>query len=311
MKMLAPPSLRSMRGLPCCMVRITSAPSMRSYHWAVASGLAVRKWMWSQVYAAMVRSPSSIRWLFDGRRLLFAALRRDDTDAKPGEDFLVVLAKRGRGRVDARPAMGKGERRERHAETALQSRGSGMAVDDAAGRKLRVGQRLAHGAHARGRDVARLQELLPFIRRARQHDLRKHGDLAIMVGIALVVAALDHVRAPDHRPQPALLAQIAGPQHDEPVLGLEGPVRRMGMAVAVRLGMNAVAQISRQMRANEDHSHIEHGHVDALAASGALALEQGRGQGEGAGHPGRVVDRRRAEFDRVNVLGPSHRHDAG
>jgi hypothetical protein len=43
MKMLAPPSLRSMRGLPCCMLRTTSAPSMRSYHWAVASGLGVRK----------------------------------------------------------------------------------------------------------------------------------------------------------------------------------------------------------------------------------------------------------------------------
>ena len=43
MKMLAPPSLRSMRGWPCCMLRITSAPSMRSYHWAVPSGLVVRK----------------------------------------------------------------------------------------------------------------------------------------------------------------------------------------------------------------------------------------------------------------------------
>src|SRR5262245_57314540 len=54
MKMLAPPSLRSMRGLPCCMLRITSAPSMRSYHWAVPSGSVVRRWMWSQVYLAMV-----------------------------------------------------------------------------------------------------------------------------------------------------------------------------------------------------------------------------------------------------------------
>ena len=30
MKTSAPPTLRSMRGLPCCMVRITSAPNMRS-----------------------------------------------------------------------------------------------------------------------------------------------------------------------------------------------------------------------------------------------------------------------------------------
>src|SRR6266403_2750683 len=183
MKMLAPPSLRSMRGLPCCMVRITSAPSMRSYHWAVTSGLAVRKWMWSQVYLAMIRPPYGVRRLLDGRRLLFAAHGRDGTDAKLGEDFLVVLAERGRGRVDARAAMRKGEGRERHAEAALQSGGGGVAVDDAAGCKLRVGKRLAHGAHARGRDVARLQELLPFIRCARQHDLRKHGDLAIVIGV--------------------------------------------------------------------------------------------------------------------------------
>src|SRR4029077_2237673 len=152
--------LRSMRGLPCCVVRITSAPSMRSYHWAVASGLAVRKWMWSQVYLAMVRPPYGVRRLLDGCRLLFAALRRDGADAKLGEDFLVVLAERGRGCVDARAAMCKGEGREGHAEATLQSGGGGMAVNDAAGRKLRVGERLAHSPHARGRNVARLQELL-------------------------------------------------------------------------------------------------------------------------------------------------------
>src|SRR5437763_9163397 len=241
MKMLAPPSLRSMRGLPCCMVRITSAPSMRSYHWAVVSGSAVRKWMWSQVYVAMVRAPIRCSILFDGRRLLFAALRRDGADAKLAEDFLVVLAERGRGRVDAGAAMCKGEGRERHAKAALKSRGGGMAVDDAAGRKLRVGKRLPHSAHARGRDMARLQKLLPFVRCARQHDLRKHGDLAIVISVALVVAALDHVGAPEHRPQPALLAQIAGAQHDESVLGLERTVGRMRMAVPVRLGMDAVA----------------------------------------------------------------------
>src|SRR5262249_51102072 len=57
MKMLAPPSLRSMRGLPCCMLRTTSAPSMRSYHWAVRSGSVVRRWMGSQVYLAIVSLP--------------------------------------------------------------------------------------------------------------------------------------------------------------------------------------------------------------------------------------------------------------
>src|SRR5258706_15207446 len=102
MKMLAPPSLRSMRGLPCCMVRITSAPSMRSYHWAVTSGLAVGKWMWSQGYLAMIPPPYGVLRLLAGRRLLFAGHRRDGNDPKPGEDFLLLLADRGGGRVDWR-----------------------------------------------------------------------------------------------------------------------------------------------------------------------------------------------------------------
>src|SRR2546430_16485046 len=101
MKMLAPPSLRSMRGLPCCMVRITSAPSMRSYHWAVASGLAVRKWIWAQGYLAMIRPPYGVRRLLDGRRLLFPAHGRDGADAKLAEDLLIVLSQLGPGRVDS------------------------------------------------------------------------------------------------------------------------------------------------------------------------------------------------------------------
>src|SRR5262249_58674230 len=63
--------------------------------------------------------------------------------AELGEDFLVVLAECGRGRVDARTAMGEGERGQRHAEAALHSGGGGMAVNDAAGRALRVARPLA------------------------------------------------------------------------------------------------------------------------------------------------------------------------
>src|SRR5262245_19107303 len=61
MKMLAPPSLRSMRGLPCCMLRMTSAPRMRSNHCAVASGSGLRRWTWSQVYVdILVFSPQLV-----------------------------------------------------------------------------------------------------------------------------------------------------------------------------------------------------------------------------------------------------------
>ena len=42
-----------MRGLPCHVLRITCAPSMRSNHCAVASGSALRRWMWSQVQVGM------------------------------------------------------------------------------------------------------------------------------------------------------------------------------------------------------------------------------------------------------------------
>src|SRR5215470_12277749 len=115
MKMLAPPSLRSMRGAPCCMLRITSAPSMRSYHCAVASGLVVRRWMWSQVYLTM-------SWLL--RELFVRNPRSGDAGAPRamaglGENLVLVVAERRRRRIDPRAAMGKGEGGERHAEAAF------------------------------------------------------------------------------------------------------------------------------------------------------------------------------------------------
>ena len=96
-----------------------------------------------------------------------------------------------------------------------------------------------------------------------------------------------------------------------PSLVDERAVGRVRMAVAARLGMHAVAQIAGEMRAHQDHRDVEHRHVDALALAGALALEQRGGQRESAGHAGGVVDRRRAELDRMHVLGAGHRHDAG
>ena len=54
-------------------------------------------------------------------------------EAELGEDLVVVLAERGRRRVDPGPAMGKGEGGKRDAEPALHAGGAGMAVNDAAG----------------------------------------------------------------------------------------------------------------------------------------------------------------------------------
>jgi hypothetical protein len=57
-----------------------------------------------------------------------------------------VLAERWRRRNYAGAAVGEGERREWHAETTLHSGGGGVVVDDAAGRELRVGDKLSvHG----------------------------------------------------------------------------------------------------------------------------------------------------------------------
>ena len=75
--------------------------------------------------------------------------------------------------------------------------------------------------------------------------------------------------------------------------------------------MRAVAQIAGEMRGHQDHRDIEHGHVDALALAGLLALEQRRRECERTAHARRIVDRRRSELDRVYVLRASHGHDAG
>src|SRR6266566_7409583 len=71
--------------------------------------------------------------LLDGRPLLLVARcrRRMVGQSEFGENLLVVLAERGRRRIDARPAMGKHEGCERHAEAALYSRDGGVVVNDA------------------------------------------------------------------------------------------------------------------------------------------------------------------------------------
>jgi hypothetical protein len=62
-----------------------------------------------------------------------------------------------------------------------------------------------------------LQKFFPFLGAAREHDLRQRRDLAFVIGVAFLIAPLDHLRAAEHGPQTALLAQIAGAEHDHSV----------------------------------------------------------------------------------------------
>ena len=65
-----------------------------------------------------------------GPELLRRGLRRPV--AELGENLLIVLAERGRRRLDARAAMREHERRERHAEAAVDTGRAGVAMQDAA-----------------------------------------------------------------------------------------------------------------------------------------------------------------------------------
>ena len=53
-------------------------------------------------------------------------------------NLFAMLPERRRRRINAWPAMREGEGRERDAETAFNSGRSGVAVNDAAGRELRI-----------------------------------------------------------------------------------------------------------------------------------------------------------------------------
>ena len=111
-----------------------------------------------------------------------------------------MLSKQRRRRIDLRAAVGKRKGRKRHGEGPLDPVRAFMAVNDTPRGKLRVGERFAHGTHACCRHMARLQEFLPFLRRSGRQDLAQQRGLAAVILIALVVGALDHVGAAEHRP---------------------------------------------------------------------------------------------------------------
>src|SRR5262249_23382445 len=96
--------------------------------------------------------------------------------AEFGADLVIMLPKHGRRRIDARAVLREGEGRDRYAETAIDTWAADMAVNDAAGRRLRIGECFAHRAHPRRGHVTRLQELFPFVGRAREPGFRPPPD---------------------------------------------------------------------------------------------------------------------------------------
>ena len=80
--------------------------------------------------------------------------------------------------------------------------------------------------------MARLKEMLPFVGGARPQDVGQHRRLTVAVVLALLVGSLGHLGFLQRLPQPALLPQIAGAEHDQPVFGGITAVGRVEMPVA-------------------------------------------------------------------------------
>src|SRR5262252_6339535 len=118
-----------------------------------------------------------------------------------------MLAERRRRRINARATVRKRKSRERDAETAIDPVAASVVMDDSSARKLWIGHGLAHRTHACRRHVPCLQEVFPFVRGAREHDLAQHLGLALSVSLPLFIGLLDQVRTFKQRPQAALLSE--------------------------------------------------------------------------------------------------------
>ena len=104
--------------------------------------------------------------------------------------------------------------------------------------------------------------------------------------LARLGVRLDQVGTPERAPEAPVLAHVAGAEHHEAVARRIAARTCLIVYVAIGLGMLAVAQIGREVRAHQDHGDVEHGKIDALAAAGTLALEEGARKCERAGGAG-------------------------
>ncbi len=128
-------------------------------------------------------------------------------------------------------------------------------------------------AHPRRRHMARLQKLLPFVGGARRMISSSTAiSRAWSASRSSLVRLIMSGRSSTvHKRR--CWRRLLAPSITTPALVSNAPLVGMRMAVAVRLGMHAVAQITSHVRAHQDHRHVEHRHVDALPAPGLLALE--------------------------------------
>src|SRR5262245_29779706 len=222
-----------------------------------------------------------------------------------------VLPQARRRRLDARAAMGELERGQRHRDRSLDAVDLRVLVEHAASFQLGIGQRLGEAPNPAGRHVARLQILLPLVGGALRDDLVELGGLLLVEPVALLVTRLrGDVGAIERLEQPLVLTAIAGGDHQGRVLGLIELAAGALHPVALGLRLVAGTEVRRDVRAHQHQRYIEHGAVDVLALARALALEERRGDREGAHGAGGVIDHRCAGLDRIHIRRAGHGHHA-
>ena len=96
-----------------------------------------------------------------------------------------MLPEHWRRAIHARSVMCELERSHWNGERTVDPWRTLVPMQHTARGNLRISQRLAHRAHARGRNMALLQPHLPLRRTARQHDLAEQLLFAIVIGVGV------------------------------------------------------------------------------------------------------------------------------
>ena len=203
------------------------------------------------------------------------------------------------------------ERRQRHRERLADARAVVVPVQDAAARKLGIGERLAQLSHARGRNVARLEIGLPFVGAFLLHLRGDFRGLLVVARRALAEAGAFRLgRIPDRLVEAPMLARVRRGELHHAVAGRIGRRGRKAHPVAGALRMVARMQEVGDVRGLQDHGDVEHREIDVLSLAGARAVEERRRDGKCACRSGRIVDDRRAGLDGAARLGPGGCRDS-